>query len=520
MYKILKNHKFHLLLLLFIVFAVIFLSKKIVFPVGSINYDEPVYIYQAETYAQGRIYNTIPQPQENFQQWFIIDHEGKRFGKYPFGASLIYLVGVLINNIEINLSLLAVFNIYLIYLLAAEFFSKKESFLVALIAFLNPFFIVNSSLILSYTPDLFFLLLTLLFFTKTIKNKNSVSAVLTGFFMSLSFNTRPLTTVAFAVVLIAIGIFYLYKNFSSYFKLFILTIFGFLPLFGGFLLYNKILTGNPLHMPFSLWCSADAIGFGLRTQSWANKIISFNLPEAIDNTLLQLKYIFIYLPLTVFSFLALLYSINNKKCLFLLAFSLLFIASHISLYFFHFIAFTPFIDLYGPVYYLELLPFFSIITFLGLKYLYGIIKNKPFKIIFSLVLFLIILFCVNLNFKKHYEITKIVQKSSIDAEKIVNDKIKNENKNLLVFIGKMPFISEALYLRPPQSINSPSFPDQKVIFARISALERNQKVIENYGKNREILELYWNQKKSLFEVATFKNHLPDFEYVNNQCIEY
>ena len=140
------NHRRNIFLLLFLVFIFIFFTKKIAFPNGSINFDEPVYIYQAETYASGRIYNEIPTPQENFKQWFIVDNDGKRFGKYPFGASILYTIGILINNLDIILPILAVLNIYLIYLLASYFFTEKESLGIAFLSFFNPFFILHSPL--------------------------------------------------------------------------------------------------------------------------------------------------------------------------------------------------------------------------------------------------------------------------------------------------------------------------------------------------------------------------------------
>ena len=187
-----KNHRRNLLLLLFCVFAVIFLVKKLVFPIGSINYDEPVYIYQAETFASGKLYNEIPTPQENFKQWFIVDYNGKRFAKYPFGSGLIYSVGiVLFNNIDIILPILAMLNIFLIFLISKSFFTEKESLFVAFISFFNPFFIINSSLFLSHAPCLSLLLLATVFFIKTLKDQSVLSAVTTGFFLSFAFNTRP-----------------------------------------------------------------------------------------------------------------------------------------------------------------------------------------------------------------------------------------------------------------------------------------------------------------------------------------
>ena len=210
--QLFKKNKTKLLLLLILVFITIFFVKKIAFPMGSINYDEPVYIYQAQTYAEGRIYNETPQPQENFKQWFIIDSNGKRFGKYPFGTSLFYIVGILINNTDIILPIIAILNIYLIYLLASQFFTKKEALIIALISFFNIYFIITSSLKLSYAPSLIFVLSTLILFTKTIKDKSPLYALTTGFFLSLSFNTRPLTAVAISIPLTIIGIYYLYKN--------------------------------------------------------------------------------------------------------------------------------------------------------------------------------------------------------------------------------------------------------------------------------------------------------------------
>ena len=431
----------------------------------------------------------IPQPQENFRQWFIVDHDGKRFAKYPFGSGLIYSVGIILfNNIDIMLPILAVLNILLIFLIARHFLTEKNSLIIALISFFNPFFIINSSLFLSHGPCLLFSLLALLFFIKTIKSNSTLFAMLTGLSLGMTFNTRPLTAVAFSVPLIVIGTYFIIKNNKKYFTSLLYVILGFTPLFIAYFLYNKILTGDYSNIPFLLWSEFDSYGFGTKRMYPEATLKNFYFFDALNNLYKNILFTIKKYPLLLLYviFPILLKKLKNKNIDKVLLVSFLFIAIHLILYFFHWGYVYPLFVKQGNFYYFNLIPFFSLFAFIAMRLIY---KNwiKPnskniFIVLIAFVLTLNIIFDLFLN--------NIVNKHVQGYMQSAVQKVKNRGEKTLLFIPTSIFSgADKLYLQMPSIVNSPNIEDQKIIFIRDTDKSNKEKIIKTYGKNRSVLNI-------------------------------
>src|SRR3972149_9941850 len=82
--------------------------------------DEFAYSWQAHIIAQGRAYVPSPAEPDSFFVPFVIDHQGRRFGKYPPGWPAALSLGVRAHAAWAVNALLAGLSAWLVYRLGAE----------------------------------------------------------------------------------------------------------------------------------------------------------------------------------------------------------------------------------------------------------------------------------------------------------------------------------------------------------------------------------------------------------------
>ncbi|MBD3260408.1 MAG: hypothetical protein GF334_01800, partial [Candidatus Altiarchaeales archaeon] len=167
--------------------------------------DEVVYLFQAETYSEGRLYQqSRSNAYEGYQ--YVFDDGLKRYGKYPPGWPLILALGVKLGHPEIINPLIGAMNLYLIYVLGRKLFGETIGQLAQLLAFASPVMAFISASYLSHPLCLFYVLVFLYSSLRTLETGLNRYAVYSAASGGLALITRPYT----AAILIGLAFFSLW----------------------------------------------------------------------------------------------------------------------------------------------------------------------------------------------------------------------------------------------------------------------------------------------------------------------
>jgi hypothetical protein len=224
--------------------------------------DEVAYLFQAKTLALGRLTVPSPEPEEAFWTPFVLDYQGKRFGKYSPGWPAVLALGVLWRAPWLVNPLLAAFSLYLVYRLGRTLYDDVTGLLAAVLGLASPLFLVLGGSLLSHLASLTWLLLFSLWFTWTARGRHWGYALGAGAALGLAFLTRPLTAMAYALPFILYSVAQILRRQQSHWRHYLLV-----AMTGGVLAallpaYQWAVTGDPWLNPYVLWWPYDRLGFG------------------------------------------------------------------------------------------------------------------------------------------------------------------------------------------------------------------------------------------------------------------
>ena len=454
--------------------------------------DENSYLFQAKTFAKGRLFIEPHPLREFFEAVNIVTTPSKVFGKYPPGHALFLMWGVLIGYPRLAPLFISSLTLLVIFFLAKEAYDSKTAKVSAIFALLSPAYLFTSSTLLSQTTSLFLISLGCLFFIKTLKSECSYHPFISGSCLGLAFNTRPLNTIALSIPFAAYFIYLLFKYKGNYFKkflLFALSLFIFLVMF---LYYNHTLTGDAFRMPFQMWGNEhlvrDRYGFGTHGD------YTHDFDKGFNNTRINLRRLNEWLfgwPCSILFVCALyfFYPLNKWDYIFFTGFILLVVA-----YLFWWWAG----EVLGPLYYYDSLVFLVILSARGLLKLIEFIDGensdtgRTGMMIFTVMLFLFsLLKFYPEKIKETYDYV-FVRKTPVIA-------IHNQNAhNAIVFIS---FVQGGWFANRFYIHNSPELNDD-ILFAR--NLGTRNKLLMNYYPDRNYYIYHVNknelQKGKLFRI--------------------
>lgn len=292
---------------------------------------------------------------------------GKWFTQYPFGHPLVLSIGVLLGNIQIIPPLVGVVFLLFLYLFIKEVTQKHFPALVGLLlTVFSPFFQMHAASFMSHNTGALYLILTLFFLVKGLKNflqkKSTILYLfLSGIFWGFLFNTRPTTALGLFFTALFFIFFSTIKKISlplkSFFKPPILSfLLGVSLMIIAYFGFNFKISGNPLIPPYYYMgtFSSNKLGFSG----------GHTLAKGLEHTLTNLS-LFESVALGWPSFLTFVFAgiacvIGYKnKYVILNVSSILFIAFFWSLYDGNFI-------MYGPRFYYEILPLLIFLTTYGI----------------------------------------------------------------------------------------------------------------------------------------------------------
>jgi hypothetical protein len=114
--------------------------------------DEYVYLYQAATMAEGRLWNAAPRYPEFFEFNYIVQQSGRAYGSFPVGWPLL-----LAAALELNLPawvvnpILGAVSVLLVARLGSRLYGPRIGAIAAALTAVTPFFLFNAASYFSHT---------------------------------------------------------------------------------------------------------------------------------------------------------------------------------------------------------------------------------------------------------------------------------------------------------------------------------------------------------------------------------
>jgi 4-amino-4-deoxy-L-arabinose transferase-like glycosyltransferase len=244
-----------------VAFAAIALLTDAVFEHVPHSEDEVAYIFQANVFAQNRLWAPTPALDSAFWTPFVVDYQGRRFGKYPPGWPLLLSVGVRLSAPWLINAGLGLLTMALMARLGRCLHGPKVGLLAAGLGLVTPGFLFLSASLLSHAASLFWATLGLLLVQKLIRTRRPVYGLGAGLALGAAFVTRPFGAVG---VGLPVAVFLLMLVFRGDLPALMLLwpAAGSLAVAGLLPLYWWAVTGDPAFNAYLLVWSYDKVGFG------------------------------------------------------------------------------------------------------------------------------------------------------------------------------------------------------------------------------------------------------------------
>lgn len=212
--------------------------------------DEYGYLFQAKTFAQGRLWNEVHPIHDQFAMSFIASQDGKWIIKFPVGWPIILMFGVwlkiplwLFNPVLSALSAAALF------FLARRLYDDRTAVVSTLLFAFSSFFLFNGGSYFSHTATALLMLLYTYYGVRYLEEDRAWQALLAGFLIGFAFIARYYTAVTLGLPLAAVLVM---RQRSGAIKGILLVAAGAAPWLIWGVVYNYLVTGHPLTPPF-LW---------------------------------------------------------------------------------------------------------------------------------------------------------------------------------------------------------------------------------------------------------------------------
>ncbi|MGB5871387.1 MAG: glycosyltransferase family 39 protein [Albidovulum sp.] len=258
--------------------------------------DEVAYLFQARTFAGGAL--TAPVPPEAALpglEYYLFDiQDGRWFAATAPGWPAVLSLGVLIGAPWLINPLLAALSVLLAHAITSRLANRDHADLVAMMMGSSPWLLAMAASFMTHTLTLTLMLFAwwmLLRATDTSTNRTR-RLIIAGLAMGMIFATRPLDGVVIGVLT---GLWLLFRAKGSVIQAAFYGL-GCVGTGALALIYNAVITGNPLRQPLAnyldaLWGpGANAYGFGDQigpAGGWGNLDLwpGHSINEALINTI-------------------------------------------------------------------------------------------------------------------------------------------------------------------------------------------------------------------------------------------
>jgi Dolichyl-phosphate-mannose-protein mannosyltransferase len=159
--------------------------------------DEASYIFQAKLFAAGRLSAAVPSVKEAFHVWepinWLYERDGHWSTVYPPGHPLVLALGAALGAMWLVPPLLGGACVVLVGLVGRKLYDPVTGLLASLLLAASPFFLMQSANFMSHITWVFFLLMSLLFMIQ--RDRTLLFGALAGLFFGLALNTRAVEAV-------------------------------------------------------------------------------------------------------------------------------------------------------------------------------------------------------------------------------------------------------------------------------------------------------------------------------------
>ena len=358
--------------------------------------DENVYELQTRILASGRLsVDSLPSPDNIFQDNIFLVNNGKIFGQYPFGHSIFLLIGYFIGWIRLMPLLFTVASVLGMYLLMKDLYGHREGMLAALFLAVSPMVLFTGGTILSHSTEMFFLIYFFWFAWRTVKQSSLINPVLAGICYAAAFHVRSATAILIAtpaIILLLIALLRRFKgNWLKTIVLGVVTMAG----LGLYLWFNSHVNGDPFRTNYhAAWQGVTQYNspFGFNRGAWNITHTPKRGFENMIHNLLRFNYWYIGWPLGLG--FVILWIFKRKKKIYEYAAVITFVAT----YAFYFFYFWPGISDTGPVLYFELVIPVTVLAVPSLFWLLDFLAKKFGPALAEKRMLLTVLFAIILAF--------------------------------------------------------------------------------------------------------------------------
>lgn len=224
--------------------------------------DEVAYLFQAQVFATGKAHAEAPFDSSCFFAPFVVDHEGRRFGKYPPGWPALLAVGIALGQAWWINAAGAALTTALVYRLAHASHGPVAGTIGAALAVSSPFVLLLAGSLMPHTWSLVFVTVFLWSYYRARAGGCSADAwaLASGAALGAAFAIRPFTALAIGLPAAADATWRLLAR--REWRLGWFTVLGFAPWALTIPAFNALWTGDPLQSAYRLVWPYDRIGFG------------------------------------------------------------------------------------------------------------------------------------------------------------------------------------------------------------------------------------------------------------------
>ncbi len=268
-----SRHWLVVMLLLLVASASLSIAvQRNVFPYYSGDHDEPVYRYQAQMLAEGRL--TIPATQEQFfRPWLSGPADGHLAMAFqPLWPAVLMIADVATNSMLPALAFAAVLASLGVYVLAMELFRDRRLGVIAAALFtLSPFVLLLGGTYLNYVFSVGLGTWMAVTWIRAVRRESPMAAVASGALFGLLLLTRPFDAVLYVIPLMAFAIVSRPARLVPR-RLVFGVLLGAIPFIVLALGYNALVTGSPLEF------STSAQSQGTAAFGWGHRAIAPDFP--------------------------------------------------------------------------------------------------------------------------------------------------------------------------------------------------------------------------------------------------
>ncbi|HUX88851.1 MAG TPA: glycosyltransferase family 39 protein [Chloroflexota bacterium] len=225
--------------------------------------DSVAYLFQAKTYALGRLWVPVPAHSEFFTHEFIVMHDGRWFGKYPPGWPMLLAIGVLAGAPWVVSPICGALALLVVYRIGREVYHPWVGVLAAILGLAAPFWLFLSGSMMSHASGLLFSLLFIWGFWRTSRSDKPVwPGLLAGLALGVGVLIRPYTVLMIAIPFALYAAISLIPKPIPALRRYLPIVVGAAPFVVAFCAYNAYFTGHLFYPPQQLWWPFDQVGFG------------------------------------------------------------------------------------------------------------------------------------------------------------------------------------------------------------------------------------------------------------------